>query len=152
MNPEQISRLPETSLDPVNLPSLQTAPVMPVNVKSVQPSLIPGTRYSFPLPSLPNLTVKATFVEGVNPSNKNKPYQYMFKDVKMYNNQSGIMVGQQPFYFLSYTGNFPQNIIAIDGVSNIGGRLKKNRRSKSRTKKSKRRYSRKRKSRRFHRL
>lgn len=151
MNPVKIGPLVKASVNPVDPPSLQTAPVAPVNVKSVQPTLLPGTRYSFPLPNLPEYTVKATFVEGDEPPNKNIPYQYKFKDVEIYNND-GKMIQQQKSYVLSYTYNFPQNIIAIDGVPNIGvGRLKK-RRSKHRTKKSRRHYGRKRKSRRFHRL
>ena len=154
MNPVKIGPLVKASVEPVNPPALQTAPVAPVNIKPVQPTLLPGTRYSFPLPNLPEYTVKATFVEGDEPPNKNIPYQYKFKDVEIYN-QAGVLTQQQKSYVLSYTYNFPQNIIAIDGVPipNIGvGRLKKNRRSKHRTKKSTRHYGRKRKSRRFHRL
>jgi hypothetical protein len=126
--------------------------VAPVNVKPVQPTLLPGTRYSFPLPNLPEYTVKATFVRRVEPTNKDIPYEYRFKDVETYN-KDGKIIQNQKYYTLSYNYNFPKNFIPIDGVPNIGvgGRLKK-RRSKHRTKKSTRRYGRKRKSRRFHRL
>jgi hypothetical protein len=155
MNPGQIGPLVKAAVEPVDSPALQTASVAPVNVKPVQPTLLRGTRYSFPLPNLPGYTVKATFVEGDELPNKNIPYQYKFKDVEIYN-KDGTMIQQQKSYVLSYTYNFPQNIIAIDGVPipniGVGGRLKKNRRSKHRTKKSTRRYGRKRKSRRFHRL
>lgn len=150
MNPEKINRLPATP--PVNqaLQSAPVAPVAPVNVKPVQPTLLPGTRYSFTLPNLSGYTLKATFVGRVEPTNKDMPYEYKFKDVEIYN-EHGTMTQKQNSYTLSY--NFPINFIPIGGVPNIGvgGRLKK-RRSKHRTKKSTRRYGRKRKSRRFHRL
>lgn len=149
MNPENINRVSATP--PVNK-ALQSAPVAPVNVKPVQPTLLPGTRYSFSVQNLPEYTLKATFVGGVEPTNKDMPYEYKFKDVETYN-KDGTIIQKQNSYTLSYNYNFPKNFIPIDGVPNIGvgGRLKK-RRSKHRTKKSTRRYGRKRKSRRFHRL